>query len=43
MRIINKVLVLFPFLGGAASLLLSIFVSRDETPDNLTSLHSKQH
>ena len=41
MRIINKVLVLFPFLGGAAS--LSIFVLRDETPDNLTSLYSKQH
>ena len=42
MRIINKVLVLFPFLGGAVSL-LSIFGSRDETPDNLTSLDSKQH
>ena len=42
MRIINKVLVLFPLLGGAVSL-PSIFVSRDETPDNLTLLHSKQH
>ena len=42
MRIINKVLVLFPFLAGAVSL-QSIFVSRDETPDNLTSLDSKQH